>query len=193
MADPASLPLPDQPALASPTPDAKLVPTEGGAPKVPSWKARPTSKVRKICMKILALRLRGMKDAEIGELLNLSVHTVHTYMYRAGKNGWLVDIEDPKDRVEFDLMHKVVRNMGEALDSADDERRDKMTLEVAKGALFPRFVAQGGPALPTNMLAVQIIMPEGAVVPTVRDGTVQGAPSFVEGESIDATPEPSPA
>jgi hypothetical protein len=149
----------------------------------PKWRLPKNSKVRKTAMKILALRLHGVSDEDIAKAVGLAnASTVRGYMYRAGKNGWLTEeVTTPKDAIEYDLMHKVVRNIGEALDSPDDERRDKMTVKVAEGTIFKQFDVDASAAKPSmTMLAVQVVMPEGAQAPTVREGAAVGVGNIID-------------
>lgn len=184
------------PSASSHTPDAPaseaLIPAPAAKP-VPAWAKMPSnSKVRKTAMRILALRLHGMADDDIAKAVGLSnAGTVRSYIYKAGKNGWLSEeIVNPKDAIEFDLMHKVVRNMSEALDSPDEERRDKMTVKVAEGTIFKTFDADAAAkAPPLTAIMVNVQMPEG-IVPQVREGAVVGKPSYVDGEVIRGNDEP---
>lgn len=185
---PSSLPLTDGEGLSASPP--ALVPA---APRrhanAPKWKLPHRSKVRKTALKIVAFRLRGFPDSEIAQMVGLkSAETVRGYLWRAGKNGWLPDeIDNPRDRLDYDLMHKVVRNMGQALDDCTDlERRDKMTLEVAKGTIFKTYdPQQAQAAAPLNVLSINIEMPTGPA-PTIREGTTGGAPAFVDADVVES-------
>lgn len=179
-ADAQALPAPDAlaPADATPVPEK---------PKREWWRAPKNSKIKKTAMKILAMRLRGFPDTEIATALGLaSSSVVRGYIHRAYRNGWLTDdLDNPKDKIEYEIGHKLVRNMHEALDSPDTERRDKMTVEVAKGTLFKQFDQQtGSVAQPLNVLAIKIEMPEGTPQ-KVREGTIGGRPAFVDAEVTD--------
>lgn len=182
--DRATLPIP---SVGEP---ANLVPTtsETKPAKRLSWRLPPNSRIRATALKILALRLKGIPDAEIATALGIgSTTTLRNYMWRAGKNGWLTEeIDNPRDRLDYDIMHKVVRNMDEALDDPDDERRDKMTVEVARGTIFKSYDQQGiSNAPPLNVLAIKIEMPDGEA-PKPREGTMIGAPAYLDGEVADA-------
>lgn len=148
------------------------------------------SALRKTVVKILALRTRGLTMEDIGKSLGLSKNTVTSYLYRAGKNGWLEDLDDPKDGLDFDVMHKVVRNMHDALDSKDEDRRDSMTKEIAKGTIFKRYDADAAQqAPPMTVLAVRIEMPEGTPR-TMRPGTAVGVPQYIDGDVVSHGAEP---
>lgn len=137
-------------------------------------------------MKILALRAREMTNPQIGEMLGLTAGTIDQYLYRAGKMGWLEElVDDPKDAIEYDVLHKVVRNLHDALDCDDPDRRDSMTVEVARGTLFKKFDPKTNVAPPPlTMLAVKIEMPAGEM-PSVRAGAIVGTPAFLEGTVSD--------
>jgi isopentenyldiphosphate isomerase len=140
---------------------------------------------------IIGLRLQGKSKEEIATELGLKPATINQYMFFAGRNGWLKKTAiDPSDRLEHEVMHKVVRNIDEALDSDDEERRDRMTVKAAEGVLFPRYKEQATEAAaPMMMIGVRIEMPNipGTPAPTVREGTTGGEPLWKEGEVEDGT------
>lgn len=178
--------LPASDANSVPTSGA-LVPTSGTAVAKPKWKLPKNSKVKKTAMRILALRLHGMSDDDIAKAVGLAnATTVRGYIYRAGKNGWLgEEVTNPRDALDFDIMHKVVRNIGEALDSNDDERRDRMAVKVAEGTIFKSYDAQAGQEKPAmTMIAVKVEMPEG-YAPTVREGAAVGSPNYIDGQVVE--------
>ncbi len=152
------------------------------------WKAPPNSKIRKAAMKIVAMRIRGFSDADIAVALGLaSGQMVRSYLYRAHKNGWMTDeLDNPKDKVEYEIGHKLVRNMHEALDSKDPERKDHMTIEVSKMTIAKQFDQAVSAAPPLNVLSIKIEMPVGAPG-VMREGTMGGAPAYVEGEAVDVS------
>lgn len=184
------------PSDGNPTPalpasnNASLVPTGANASAIapkPKWKLPKNSKVKKTAMRILALRLHGMSDDDIAKAVGLAnATTVRGYIYRAGKNGWLgEEVTNPRDALDFDIMHKVVRNIGEALDSNDDERRDRMAVKVAEGTIFKSYDAQAGQEKPAmTMIAVKVEMPEG-YAPTVREGAAVGSPNYIDGQVVE--------
>lgn len=147
-----------------------------------------SSLMRKKAVAIVAMRATGMTTEEIAAELGIKPGSVHSYVYRAAKSGFLVNkrgeslLDDPKDRVEFELAHKAVRNMNEFLDSDNDEVRERMTLEIAKGALFKKFDPQPtAPSMGVQALAIKIEMPTTGGM-AVREGTIGGVPNYVEGE-----------
>ena len=185
----AVLTLPPAPADSSTTPpNASLVPVKEESPHIQKVRQMPkNSVVRQKALAILALRLAGHDNETIAKELNLSERSLNQYLWMAGKNGWIPrkrGFIDPKDDLEFDLAHKVVKNLGDLLDSDDAETKKEVTLEVAKGTLFKRFGDQNTQAPQTTVLAVRIEMPAGE--PTIiRDGTTGGRGRWLEGE-VDA-------
>lgn len=150
----------------------------------------PNSIIRRKVLAIIAMRLEGKDNEEIGKLLDIKPASVNQYMYFAGKNGWLKNRAiDPSDRLDHEVAHKVVRNLDEALDSPDEERRDKATKIVAEGMLFKRYNEQAQQAPPNLMIGVRIEMPNtpGTPAPTIREGTTGGEPLWREGEVVDGS------
>ena len=144
--------------------------------------------VRQKAMHIIAMRMAGIATPEIAKALDIKEKSVNQYLYLAGRNGWLSDSEnwaDPADRLEFELSHKVVRNLNNALDEEATRPigKDSITLEVAKGTLFKKFGEQqaAGPAL-SNMLAIKI---EVVGNPTSSENIIaSGEARYIEGETI---------
>ena len=121
-----------------PTPD------QGPAPPLakPKYLIEKNSVVRKKAVAIVAMRAQGFSTEEIATELRIKPASVSHYVWQATKSGFLLNrrgeslFTDPKDRIEFELAHKAVRNMNEFLDSTNTRVRKEFTLEIAKGALF---------------------------------------------------------
>lgn len=150
-------------------------------------KLAKTSLVRKKALAIVALRANGYTTEQIAAELHIKPSSVKQYLYRAGRAGLLVSkhgslLADPKDNVEFELSHKVIRNLNEMMDSKNKKVRNEVTLEMARGHLFKKFDQAKEQTLPAmNVLSVKIEMPSsGEVVP--RPGAFGGVPAYVEGE-----------
>lgn len=154
--------------------------------KKPLWEPKDNSIVREKALHIIAMRMGGLKTPEIAKALELSEHSVNQYVYLAGKHGWLVNNDnwaDPNDRLEYELSHKVVRNLDEMLDSPFPMVRQDVTLEVAKGTLFKKFNEQSTNSQPVTMIAIKVEMPTG-VQTTVREGTTGGVAHYTEGHVV---------
>lgn len=164
----------------------------------------PNGIMRKKALAIVAMRANGCTNEEISKELGLSIQNIHSYVYRATKAGYLVNrktreslIWDPKDQLEYELSHKITRNLNGALDDqpvtlADGEikpvskRMREAAMEIAKGTLFKKFDQASAPVQQgMNVLAVRIDMPTSGNM-TVREGTIGGTPNYVEG-AIDET------
>lgn len=102
-----------------------------------------------------------MTNEQAAARIGISKYTLKGYITQAGKEGWL-KFEDPRERLEWEIIPKVVRNLNEFID-----KRDKtVTIETAKGTIFRQFqqdhgINEGG----SNIIALRIEAPptpEGA-------------------------------
>lgn len=181
---PLSLP-PAEPEQAT-TSAPSLVSEETAPTPLPFPQYGEDSKLRNTAVKIVTMRSAGMGEDEIAKALGLSRSTLAGYVYKAGRNGYLT-FDDPKDQLEYQVLHKVVRNLDQALDS---ERtlmngmpvRTHVALKVGEGTLFKRF---GEPTTSqvSAVVAIRIEMPsaDGTAPAQIREGTTGGAPAFLEG------------
>ena len=138
----------------------------------------PDSPVRESALKIVAMRAMGMDDDAIGEVLGVKRQTVQNYLCLAGSQGWLDGLPDPKDRIKYDLMHKVLRNIDETLDADDPVRRGDYALKVAEGTIFKEFGEQQTQQFsPSTLVAIKIEYPPGEPQ-TIRAETIGGRPAY---------------
>ncbi len=147
----------------------------------PSWYAPDDSKIRVYAMQMIAMRISGMEDDEIAKTLGLSRGCISPYIYRAGKNGWL-DLDRAKDRLEYQLLHKVVRNLDQALDSnavlqTGMKESTAVALKVAEGTVFKQFGEQQTQTPQQTVVAVRIEMPAGERQ-QMREDTTGGLPAY---------------
>lgn len=155
-------------------------------PKRPAWYLPKDSEIRTHALKIMAMRLSGLEDKEIGTVLGLNQQTIYNYMYRAGKNGYL-DYYNAEDAIAYGLMPKVIQNLHDGLD--DDVRNDNtglmvktlVAMKIAEGTVFKKYDTANRAEAPLMMIGVKIEMPEGAV-PQAREGTTGGTPAYVEAD-----------
>jgi transposase len=179
-----------QPSLPpAATADTTLTPSTIPDKDKPSWYLPPDSKIRVVAMQIIAMRIAGMDDPEIAEKLGISEKSISPYVYRASKNGWLT-IDDPAQRLEYQLMHKVVQNIEEGLDDTARHMTSGMqvktvvALKVAEGTLFKKFDNAIGQSPATTIVAVKIEMPDGPR-PQIRAGNdVGGVPAHIDAEIL---------
>ena len=175
---PPAAPEPDH----APPPSAIAGPTDD---KKPSWWAPPDSKIRIIAMQIIAMRISGMSDDEIAPLLNISRRSIAPYVYRAGKNGWLT-LDQPKDRIEFELLHKVVDNLNDGLQSSAILNtgmpvKTVVALKIAEGTVFKQFSEPATQQIAQTAVAIRIEMPAGAGQ-QIREDTTGGVPAYIDVE-----------
>lgn len=142
------------------------------------------STIRETAIKIYLLRAAGQSDEQIAQIVGLSTKTLSSYVYKAGKMGWLDDfLHDPRERLEYSIMHKVVRNLDQSLDSegvlqTGMQERTAVALKIAEGALYPRL--QQGAGQQNSMLMGIKIEVVGGEPQKIREGTVIEAPAYVE-------------
>lgn len=136
----------------------------------------------------MALKIEGKDNDEIAAAVGLSVRSLRQYLWIAGKNGWLTTA-DPAEEVEYNLAHKAVRNLDMLLDDKDKDTgmpRTEVTLATLRGVGILRNHDAKGPDVANgqqNVLQINIQAPAGATT-EIRAGTMQGAPAFVEGETV---------
>lgn len=139
-------------------------------------------------LKIVAMREAGVSEDGIASELGISKNTISGYLHKAGKNGWL-DFNDPKDQLEYQLMHKVVRNLDEALDDTTRHITSGVMVKtavaekIAEGALYPRLANQQAAVASTLVgIKIQIV---GGEAGTVREGTIMGNSTYVDAETVE--------
>lgn len=194
---------PNVPALAPiPAVASSLPPTPDQVPAPPPTRLiEKHSLIRRKALAIVAMRREGYTTDEIAAELQIKPKSVKQYVYMAHRSGYLVKngqsvLVDPTERVEFELADKAVRNLSAALDdsvitTAEGEikpvskRMYEATMAVAQGAIFKKFdPAAAAPVAPgMQVLQVKIEMPAAGEM-KVRDGTIGGVGSYIEGEAI---------
>ena len=161
-------------------PEALPVPRKSGV-------LSENSTVKETAIRIYAMRMAELPEDQIAQTLGLSKASVRSYVYKAGRMGWLDEfLHEPRERLEYAVMHKVVRNLEEALDSSNElqtgmKERTAVALKIAEGALYPRLQQQQGSGT-TNLMGIKIEIVGGEPA-KMRDGTVIEAPAYTEGES----------
>ncbi len=164
--------------------DEALAPTTDTGEK-PWWYMPPDSDVRVKALKIQAMRMQGIDDDAIARALDISPKSISPYLYRAGRNGWLAE-DDPKNRLEYQVLHKVVRNLDEGLDSTATLQtgmpvKTAVALKVAEGTLFQK-ANVGGPTVVQTAISIKIEGAPAGAAATFDTSDLGGTPAFVEGE-----------
>ena len=113
---------------------------------------------------------------EAARRLQLHRSTLQAYIGRAVREGWL-KFDDPLQRVEYELIPKVIKNLNQFLDEGDKT----VTIETAKGTLFPSYKeARGIQEAPTTVLALRIEAPAGGEEMKIISGHIVGKPKQLD-------------
>lgn len=177
-----SLPLATEPAASTAPPPMQETCQIEELPK--NLRLKDDSKIARTAIKIVALRAGGLTDAEIAKALGLAESTIRPYLYKAGKNGFL-DFDDPKDQLEYQMLHKVVKNLNEGLEdnavhaTSGMKVKTQVALKVAEMTLAKRFAEPTGPTQAQTIVAIRMEIPAGP--PTlIREGTTGGTPAYLD-------------
>lgn len=121
----------------------------------------------------IAMRLEDPKisNEEVAKRLNIASRTLRAYIARGTREGWL-KFDDPINRIEFEIVPKVLDNLNLFLDQKDKT----VTIETAKGTVFKQWQeAKGVNENPNTIIALKIEMaPENELSPKVITGHVVG-------------------
>lgn len=177
-------------------PSLPPVPAEGAllASTERSYAPPTHALIKKRALAIVAMRHMGYARDQIAKELGVLPATLDTIMWRAGKYGFLQDLksgsllDDPTERITYELSHKAVRNFDEMLDSDQilerGQKSVKMeaTFELAKGSLFKKFdQPKESGAQTMNALKIEIVMPTSGMQ-EARAGAMGGCPTYTEGK-----------
>lgn len=178
------------PAVVLPPPVAAEIALQERQRRQKWTKLPKTGKVQKTVGAILALKVQGFSTVEIAEKLGIKPASVRQYLWIAGKNNWLTT-HDPHEVAHSQLVHRAVSNLEEWLHARDGRTGlpDKeITLESLKGlGVFGGSApAQQSDSGHTNVLAIQITMPAGSNLPTMREGNDGGSPAYIDGQVLNA-------
>ena len=112
---------------------------------------------------------------EVAERLGISTRVLNRHLLKARKEGWL-QFEDPLERIEFEIVPKVIDNLSHFLDQQDKQ----VTIETAKGTIFKQYQESKG-LVENNVtvLALKIEKPMDGE-PKVVAGTVVGRGRVIE-------------
>lgn len=160
------------------------------------------TKLYKYAMACVALRAQGWDWKSIAEELQLSEHTVKTYMHRARSQGWLNlgALVQPQDKLDYVIAAKTIENIHQGLGERTDEGNltagaREMTLEAAKGiGLFKAHQVVKGDVGPQVGVALSVhvqLPPNAEQLSTIkiRPGTLGGMSSVdvpADAEIIDS-------
>jgi hypothetical protein len=112
--------------------------------------------------------------AEIAKKLGILPRTLYGIIYRATKEGWL-RFEDPVQRIENEIIPKVVDNLSRML----DEGNERVTIETAKGTIFRKYQEEQGISdAAQTILALKIEQPDGTET-KILTGRIVGRPKAI--------------
>lgn len=114
----------------------------------------------------------GISNAEVCRRLGISAGTLSSCLTKARREGWL-KMEDPLLRIEHELIPKIVNNLNHFLDEGDRT----VTIEAAKGVVFPQYrESKGITETKIAILGLQIQLPESGDMTQVGRGMISGMP-----------------
>lgn len=140
-----------------------------------------TKSARARIAQLLALRAMypDITNTEIAARMGIKATSLNTLIWRSTKEG-LIQFDDPMDKLEYEIIPKVVDNLKAYLDSADDGARLKTTLETAKGTIFRQYQeVKGVNQNPQTVLALKIEMPDGDSI-KLAAGQIVGKPKVLQ-------------
>jgi hypothetical protein len=76
----------------------------------------------------------NLSNADIARRMGIAPNSLTVYLKRAVEQG-ILRFDDPIDKLEHEIIPKTLNNLSEFLDNKDKQ----VTIEVAKGTLFPLF------------------------------------------------------
>ena len=116
-----------------------------------------------------------LTNAQIAERIGISTRTLQRYISRAVSEGWLV-FEDAMDRVNFELVPKIITGYSELLDNKDA----RAIIEGAKGTIFPAYQKSIGITEAPQMLLALKIEPADGDSRTTVTGHIIGKGKEIE-------------
>lgn len=119
-----------------------------------------------------------LKTAEIARKLGLPPNTLYSYISRAVKLGML-KFDDPISRLDYEIAPKVLDNLNTYLDQKDKA----VTIEAAKGILFPAYKEAKGinEDQNRNVIAIKFEFPSSGSDPI---GTAPGSTKAISGQVV---------
>lgn len=141
---------------------------------MPKWTHSDTSIRSRVAQYIVIKATNpNITQADIARTIGISVSSLQGYLYKARKEGWIT-FEDPLNKLEYEIIPKVVENLNHFLDAKDKQ----VTIETAKGTLFKSYQESKGISdAPKTVLAIKLETPEGEV--QIVSGHIVGKPREV--------------
>lgn len=118
----------------------------------------------------------GITNTEIARRMGISRQSLQALIYKAQQEG-LLKFEDPLDKIEYEVIPKVVNNLNHYLDAKDKT----VTIETAKGTIFKAYQeSKGINEAAQTILALKIEAAPGGEGVKVVSGHIVGKPREVE-------------
>lgn len=119
---------------------------------------------------------------QLAKRMGVAAVTISTIL-RRGKETGLISFDDPLERVEFELIPRVIDNLAFYLAQQDKT----VTLETAKGTIFKQFAeAKGVSEAQQTILAIKIEQPDNSTVKLVS-GHIVGRPKELADHIADSS------
>lgn len=149
-----------------------------------------TSPMRLTCTKIATMQAAGLPNEDIAAALGIEARSIKGMMWKAGRNGWL-DFDEPKNRLEYQILPKALKNLDEAMSSdavlnTGMKERNAISLKIVEGTLYPQFATQAAPATNATLVGVRVEIVGGGDKSTVREGTIMGNAEYVDAETVES-------
>lgn len=122
---------------------------------------------------------------ELAEKMGITPKRLYEIITK-GKEEGLIEFSDPLERIDYEIIPKIVDNLVHFLDARDKT----VTIEAAKGTLFPAYKESRG-MTETNqtVLALKIELPDGNEVKVIGGGRIVGVPKPLDEPIIDLDTE----
>jgi hypothetical protein len=138
-------------------------------------------------LQIVAMRGDGQTDDEIALALGVKKSTLQTTLYRAGRNG-LLDFDSYKDRVEFQLIPKIVARLERELDSEVPAKEmstgTHIALKVFEHTVAKTYDQTAPVAVQQNLMGIKIQIVGGEAT-QIREGTEMGTSTYIDSEPVE--------
>lgn len=132
---------------------------------------------RRIIVEWIALRSLepDITNKDAAARMGIGRPTLQTIITRAAKEGWL-KFDDPLNRLEYQVLPKVVDNINRFIEEGDKT----VTLETAKGTLFPAYRERQGISDASQTILALKIEPADNQEVKVITGQIVGTPRRLE-------------
>ena len=122
---------------------------------------------------------------ELAEKMGITPKRLYEIITK-GKNEGLIEFSDPLERLDYEIIPKIVDNLIYFLNAKDKT----VTIEAAKGTLFPAYKeSRGMSETSQTVLALKIELPDGNEIKVVGGGRIVGTPKALDEPFVDLDTE----